>query len=125
VKVNDILSLWKLTWANAMRSPNCPSEERNTSNWDEVCFDREEMSDLMDRKPNGWQRAHPEDEEANEVTSVRARTCDPVVKRVKGRPLKQKLSHLVKWKIWRTHDGSDHQGDTLAAYKGLDTILLS
>ncbi len=73
-----------------MRPPNRPSEEGDTSNWNEICLDREEMSDLMDWKPNGWQRADPEKEEANKVTSVGARAWDAVMKGVKGRPLRPK-----------------------------------
>jgi hypothetical protein len=105
----------ELTWANAVRSANCPSEERNTGNWNEICLDREEMSDLMDRKPDGWQRADPEEKEANKVTSGCARAWDAVVQCVEGGPLRQKISHLVKWKIWWTHNGSDHQRDTRAS----------
>ena len=115
-------SLWALTWANAIRSPNRPSEEGNTSNWNEICLDREEMSNLMDRKPNGWQRADPEEEEANKVTSVGARAWDAVVKCVEGRPLTRAVIYLAAKNIWWTHDGSDHQGDTIAPDPALNAV---
>ena len=69
-------------WADTMCPRNGPSKESNTGSWDEVRFDSEEMSDLMDRKPDGWQRTRPEKEEAHEITGVSATTGNAIVQRV-------------------------------------------
>lgn len=42
-------------WANAVSFDYGPYEEGNASGGDEIRFDGEEMTDLMDREPDGWQ----------------------------------------------------------------------
>lgn len=49
-----------------------PYEECNTSSGYKVCFDGEQMADLMDGKPDCWERAEPEEEEGDVVAGVGA-----------------------------------------------------
>ena len=42
--------------ANAMGSHNSPNAERNASNGSRVGLDGEEMPNLVNREPDGWQR---------------------------------------------------------------------
>lgn len=52
-----------------------PYEECDSSAWHKVRFDREEVTDLVDREPEERQRAEPKEEEGDEVTSVGSGRC--------------------------------------------------
>ena len=50
-------------WANTFGTDNCPDEETDTCCWDNVGLDREQMSNLVDGKPNRRKGAEPKYEE--------------------------------------------------------------
>lgn len=56
-----------------MSSDDRPDEKSNPSRRDKVGFDSEEMANLMHRKPDRWQAAYPEEEEADKAHSVCSR----------------------------------------------------
>lgn len=60
--------------ADTMSLDNGPDEEDDAGSGDEVGLNGKEMSNLMDREPNGGQTAKPEKEEADEVHGIGART---------------------------------------------------
>ena len=60
-------------WTNAVRPYDRPDEERNASSWNDICLDRKQMPDLVNWKPQEWQRADPEQEERDEISRVRSR----------------------------------------------------
>ena len=74
-------SVWLLHNRSDTMSPDdCPDEERDSGSRDDESLDCEQMSDLVDWEPDGGQRAKPEDEERDKVSSVGSRVGDTVVK---------------------------------------------
>lgn len=59
--------------ADATRSHDCPDEECDGRDGDEVGLDGEKMADLVNREPESWQADQPEEEEADPVGRRRAR----------------------------------------------------
>ena len=82
--------------ANAMGFGNGPDEVGDSCARYVVCFNGEEVTNLMNGEPNRRQAAQPEEEEANEVHCVSARAC--------------------RQAIWKTSklrpDRPDHEGNT-------------
>ena len=70
-------------WTNAFGSHDGPDEEGNTSARNKVSFYSEEMADLVNREPDCWKRAEPEQEEGNEHDSVGAGTWDSIFDRTR------------------------------------------
>ena len=56
--------------SDSMSLDDRPDEKGNASRGYEEGFNGEEMADLVDREPDGWQAAGPEEEEADEVPCV-------------------------------------------------------
>jgi hypothetical protein len=65
-------------WSNPMGSDNGPDEEGNACCGDDVGLDREQVTNLVNREPDGWEGAKPEDEERDEITGIGARVWDAV-----------------------------------------------
>ena len=59
--------------ADTTSADNRPDEEGDTGARNEVGFDREQMTDFVDGKPDGRQGAQPENEEGNPVSCGCAR----------------------------------------------------
>ena len=58
--------------SDSVRSYDGPNEESNASGGDKVRLYSEEMTDLMDREPDGWQTTDPENEERGKVVGLRS-----------------------------------------------------
>lgn len=56
--------------SNAVGSKDSPDKEGEASSRHEVCFDREKMSDLVDRKPDGRKREEPEEKERDIIAGI-------------------------------------------------------
>ena len=65
-------------WTNPLSPDTSPDKERNAGRWDNICLDREQMANFVDRKPNGWKRTEPENEERHKVSRVGARVWNSV-----------------------------------------------
>ena len=83
-------------WSDAVGSDDGPNEECYSCHGNEEGFDREQMADLMDWEPDGWQTAKPEEEEADKVHGI----CPGA------------LGHAVGHVFVFGPDGSDHESDT-------------
>lgn len=83
---------------DSMRSVDSPGKEGDSGDGCKIRFRGEQMSDLMDREPNGRETEKPEEEEAEKVLGVRPRVCRHRVRQMS-----------VAWP-----DRLDHQCHTLA-----------
>lgn len=95
-------------WSNTASTDNGPDHESDSGDGNEVRLDSEEMTDLVNREPNSWEGAEPEDEERHPVScgcllTFEAAGVDGIA--VPGFP-----------------DGADHKVDAVAADVGLDTV---
>jgi hypothetical protein len=94
--------------ANTTSADEGPDHESNAADRDEVRLDGEEMTDLVDREPNGRQGAEPEDEEGNPVSRCCSLTVESAgvdLIAVPGLP-----------------DGTDHDVHAVTADVSLDTV---
>ena len=69
-------------WANPVSTNNRPDKERNARKRNEKGFDSEEMANLVDGKPNRWQRTEPKNDEAGKIAGVGSRSCRKVIRDV-------------------------------------------
>jgi hypothetical protein len=95
-------------WSNSASTDKGPDHESDTANGDEVRFDGEEVADLVDGKPDGWEGAEPKDEERDPVS------C--------GCRLALKGARVDGVAVPRFPDGADHEVDAVAADVSLNTI---
>lgn len=112
--------------ADSLCADDGPNEEGDAGRGDKVRFHSEEVTDLLDREPDGGEGAEPEDEEGSEGDGVGAGVGDAVVDGVLG---------VLEWYIvqersgegrtYRTPavpDAADHEIDTGATDPGLHAV---
>nr|POF18699.1 hypothetical protein CFP56_62207 [Quercus suber] len=97
--------------ADSICTHDSPDEKGDTSRWDKVCLDSEQMADLMHWEPQEWERTQPEEEERHEVSSVGA-----------GGERHGVFGSIVTVLIPGRPDCSDHKIDAGTADPSLDTI---